>query len=111
MTADDTAPPAIWSDIIDTRAKETPERIFCELLPEDWRESGSRKVTYAQFARAVNRACWWFNDEFGTSEDFDSFTYVGDNDLRYIIVMVAAQKSERMVSYESSIKILCYVSH
>ncbi|KAI0124280.1 hypothetical protein BJ170DRAFT_686642 [Xylariales sp. AK1849] len=95
MTADDTFPPSLWSTIVDTRAKETPNKIFCEILEDDWRERGSRKITYTEISRAVNRACWWFEEEFGASKDFDSFTYVGDHDLRYTLVMIAAQKSER----------------
>jgi acyl-coenzyme A synthetase/AMP-(fatty) acid ligase len=98
MTADDTSPPAVWSTIIDTRAREAPNKVFCEILEDDWRNKGSRKITYAQFAGAVNQVCWWLRKEFGLSKDFDSFTYVGDNDLRYTILMVAAQKSERTVS-------------
>ena len=90
MTADDTSPPAIWSTIIDTRARETPNKVFCEILEDGWRDNGSRKITYAQLSRAVNRACWWFKEEFGLSNNFDAFTYVGYNDLRYTIVMVAA---------------------
>ncbi|KAK6083537.1 hypothetical protein SCUP515_01788 [Seiridium cupressi] len=93
--AEDTSPPRIWSTIIDTKARETPGTVFCEILESEWREKGSRKITFAQFSRAVNRACWWLQQEFGPSKDFDSFTYVGDNDLRYTIMMVAAQKSER----------------
>lgn len=98
MTADDAAPPAIWSNIIDRKAKEAPDSIFCELLEENWRQEGSRIVTYAQIARAINRACWWLEAEFGPSNDFDAFAYVGDNDLRYTIAMVAAQKTERTVT-------------
>ncbi|ETS80303.1 hypothetical protein PFICI_07832 [Pestalotiopsis fici W106-1] len=95
MTVNDIAPPAIWSTIVDTRAAETPSRVFCEILEADWRDRGPREITYAQFARAVNRACWWLENEFGAAKDFDAFTYVGDNDLRYTIIMIAAQKSER----------------
>lgn len=101
MTADDTFPPSIWSAIIEARASETPDRAFCEILEDGWRERGSRVITYAQFSRAVDRACWWFEEEFGPSKNFDSFAYFGDNELRYIIAMVAAQKSQRTVRHPS----------
>jgi acyl-coenzyme A synthetase/AMP-(fatty) acid ligase len=99
MPADDILPPSIWSEIVDKRARDTPERVFCEILEDNWREKGSREITYAQYARAVNRACWLFEKEFGHSKNFDSFAYFGDNDLRYIIALVAAQKSQRTVRY------------
>ncbi|KAF7531775.1 hypothetical protein G7054_g8564 [Neopestalotiopsis clavispora] len=106
MTVNDAAPPAIWSTIVDTRTAETPDRVFCEILEADWREKGPREITYAQFARAVNRVCWWFENEFGTAKDFEAFAYVGDNDLRYNIIMIAAQKSERTVSYHAVLDII-----
>jgi hypothetical protein len=99
MTVDDTFPPSIWSTIINDKVKKAPSQVFCEIHEENWRETGTRKITYAQFARAVNRACWWLEDQFGPSKNFDSFTYVGDNDLRYTIAMVAAQKSQRKVCH------------
>ncbi|KAM0813825.1 putative AMP-dependent synthetase/ligase domain-containing protein [Seiridium cardinale] len=49
MTAEeDTSPPTIWSTIINTKAREIPGTVFCEILEHDWREKGSRKITVGQ---------------------------------------------------------------
>ncbi|CAG9953514.1 unnamed protein product, partial [Clonostachys rosea f. rosea IK726] len=39
--------------IIDDRATETPGRVFCEILEDNWQNTGPRKITYGEIARAV----------------------------------------------------------
>lgn len=91
-------PPSIWSDILDSKARETPDKVWCQILEDDWLERGARDITWAQAARAVNRLCWWLQDEFGPSDHYDAFAYVGHNDVRYTFLAMASQKSQRKVS-------------
>jgi acyl-coenzyme A synthetase/AMP-(fatty) acid ligase len=95
--ADSIIPSSIWSQMIDDRATETPDRVFCEILEDNWRNTGSRQITYAEIVRAVNRLCWWLEEKIGVPKESGSFVYVGDNDLRYVLVLIASQKTQRQV--------------
>lgn len=103
MTDDATFPPMLWSVVLAERAQATPARVFCEMARDDWRaragHDAARPVSYAQMARAVDRASWWLDEVMGGGDDDDAatFVYVGPNDLRYVIALVAAQKTGRQM--------------
>ncbi|CAG9955439.1 unnamed protein product [Clonostachys rosea f. rosea IK726] len=82
--ADNIIPSSIWSQMIDDRATETPDRVFCEILEDNWRNT-------------VNRLWWQLEERIGLPKELDSCVYVGDNDLRYVFIMIASQKSRRQV--------------
>lgn len=109
MTDDDaTFPPMLWSAVVAERARTTPTRVFCETARSDWRaragRDAARSVSYAELARAVDRASWWLDDVMGGGPDDHrkdggpaAFVYVGPNDLRYVVAIVAAQKTGRQL--------------
>ncbi len=85
--------------IIDNRAHADPERLFCAYIEPKLAsvEEGLRKVTYGQFANAVNRCAWWLEQELGKSQNFETLAYVGPSDIRYAIVTLAAVKTGHKV--------------
>uniref|UniRef100_A0A8H7K3E9 AMP-dependent synthetase/ligase domain-containing protein n=1 Tax=Bionectria ochroleuca TaxID=29856 RepID=A0A8H7K3E9_BIOOC len=45
----------------------------------------------------LNRLCWWLEEKIGVPKESGSFVYVGDNDLHYVLVLIASQKTQRQV--------------
>ncbi|KAJ5678651.1 acetyl-CoA synthetase-like protein [Penicillium macrosclerotiorum] len=44
-------------------------------------------------ARAVNFLCWWIEDIIGRAETRETLGYIGANDIRYCIFLLACQKT------------------
>jgi acyl-CoA synthetase (AMP-forming)/AMP-acid ligase II len=87
--------------IIDERAKTGYGRPFALFPRSKVPGAGFRAVSYAQLANAVNRAAWWL--EATTTQDEEKerpVAYLGPNDLRYIIFVLATMKTGRKVCCE-----------
>lgn len=84
--------------IIDERARIGYEKPYA-LYPRDRDPTkGFRNISYSQIANAINRASWWLQDILRNEEKKEnSFVYLGPNDLRYVILAVAAMKADRKV--------------
>jgi thioester reductase-like protein/acyl-coenzyme A synthetase/AMP-(fatty) acid ligase/aryl carrier-like protein len=88
-----------WRDellpnIVDRLSRETPEALYAEypISPLSY-DAGYRKITYRDLANAVNGAAWWLSQTLGPSKQHEVLTYVGPNDLRYIVLVLAAVKA------------------
>ena len=82
-------------NIIDNRAKSDPEALYAEVpkSPTSFDE-GYTKISYRTFADAINGAAWWLQETLGCrSSDFETLAYVGPNDLRYNVFILAAVKA------------------
>ncbi|KAK7923419.1 hypothetical protein PG985_007490 [Apiospora marii] len=99
MTSDSTFPPSSFVDVVETKARDAPNSLYCQVLEADWREKGPRDVTYAQVARAVDALSWWLDERFGPSQDFAAFSYHGESDFRYALLILAAKKTQRKVCF------------
>jgi hypothetical protein len=55
-------------------------------------QDGLIDVTCGDFARAVNRAAGWLEDNFGRSSSFDTLAYIGPSDIRYFMFLLGASK-------------------
>jgi acyl-coenzyme A synthetase/AMP-(fatty) acid ligase len=78
---------------VDTVAKEFPTRRF-GLIPNGTEvEHGFREVTFQDLSRAVDAMSWWIRDNLGPSKESESIAYVGNNDIRYAIFMLACHKT------------------
>lgn len=84
--------------IIDERARVGYDRPYA-LYPRNKNpNNGFRSISYSQIANAINRAAWWLEGILGNEEEKEnSFVYLGPNDLRYVILVVATMKTERKV--------------
>ncbi|KAI8624786.1 male sterility protein-domain-containing protein [Xylariaceae sp. FL1651] len=79
-------------NIIDEVALNEPETVFASIpLSEDLKD-GYLDVTYRTVANAINRASWWLSENMGLANTSEVFSYIGPNDLRYPIFLVAAMK-------------------
>ncbi|KAI0441964.1 male sterility protein-domain-containing protein [Xylaria telfairii] len=79
-------------DIIDNVAKNEPLRVFASIPISEDLSDGYIDVTYHAIANAINRASWWLSESLGLANTSEVFSYIGPNDLRYPIFLVAAIK-------------------
>ncbi|KAM0454500.1 hypothetical protein ACHAPV_008371 [Trichoderma viride] len=75
---------------IDKIAREEPDRVLFYIPRNNQPSQGYDVVTTSIFANAINRMCWWLQSEVGTEPK--TIGYVGQNDIRYLLLVVAATK-------------------
>ena len=75
--------------LVDDLANQEPNRLFC-VIPG--LSQGIRSVTIADFANAINRSSLWIEEQFGQGKNFETLAYLGPNDIRYFILLLAAIK-------------------
>ena len=84
--------------IIDRLAEITPQSLYAEypVSPLNYDE-GYRKITYGDFANAINGIAWWLHNTLGLGKDFETLAYIGPNDLRYPALILGAVKAGYLV--------------
>jgi acyl-coenzyme A synthetase/AMP-(fatty) acid ligase len=88
----------VLSTVIDDCARKTPEKVVASIPVEDADlTKGLKNITYKQFAKAIDAACWWLESALGSSKKLDTFAYYGERDLRYPILIVAATKVRKRI--------------
>ena len=83
-------------------AKEDPHRLYCLVPLSRNVEEGFREVTMATFANAINVMAQWIERECGHGSDGQTLGYMGSPDLRYHILVIAAQKAGYAVSLDTA---------
>ncbi|KAI1615931.1 hypothetical protein EDD36DRAFT_402912 [Exophiala viscosa] len=78
--------------VVDSRAKKTPGRVFTSTPRTLDLHDGFYDVTYAELAHLVNYMAWWIEREMGRGEMFETLGYMGATDFRYIVAFLAAIK-------------------
>jgi hypothetical protein len=75
-------------------ANQYPNLIYAEYFDDLQNLArGYRKVTYREFANAVYGLAWWIEENVGKSSIGDgtkTIVYIGPNDLRYGILVLAS---------------------
>ena len=90
-------------NLVDHRAKCNPEALYAEYPASATTfDKGYTTISYKAFANAINGAAWWLEANLGRSEEFQTLAYIGPNDLRYNIFILAAVKVGYKVSRELS---------
>lgn len=99
--------------LIDEIACFDPGRTFISVPKSTNLENGYEDISYARFAKAVNRCSWWIEDRLGSESRFQTLAYQGPLDVRYLMVLVAASKtghvaflSSQRNSLEAHLKLL-----
>lgn len=59
---------------------------------------GFRQLTFGELAHAVNYTAWWIEKNYGRSDNYDTLTFIGANDIRYLTVIMACNKTGYRVS-------------
>ncbi|WYZ39099.1 hypothetical protein EsH8_III_001013 [Colletotrichum jinshuiense] len=81
--------------IIDEIAQSEPNREFLSVPRSSNPKDGWKPITFKQIANAVNRIAQRIIDKRGKPEpgSFPTLTYIGPNDARYMVIMVACIKA------------------
>lgn len=91
---------------VDYRAKHDPERVFALLPKGDTLQDGWYPLTYRMFAKAIDETCWWLDEVLrsvlGVEMALPTVPYIGSDDWRYTLLMYAAVKTGRKVSWLST---------
>ncbi|KAJ6024116.1 NRPS-like enzyme [Penicillium herquei] len=79
--------------IVDAIAQAWPDTLLC-IQPESNNDAFIwHKITYSAFANAVNRISWWIDGNLYGKPNGQVLAYIGANDLRYSIFMLACMKT------------------
>jgi hypothetical protein len=78
---------------VDDRAATSPNERFA-VIPQGTEIShGFRDVSMKDIAQAVNSMCWWIESTIGPAQSPETLAYMGNNDVRYFIFLLACQKT------------------
>ncbi|CCD52801.1 similar to AMP-binding enzyme [Botrytis cinerea T4] len=92
----------LLNNIVDGLAKVRPGTIYAEVPRSSISyEFGYRKISYANFANAINGLAQWLHDTLGPAENFPTLAYIGPNDFRYNALMLAAVKAGYKMFFSS----------
>lgn len=82
-------------NIIDELAKTDPEREAFSIPRSSDPKDGWKAVTFRDYANAINRAAHRLVETCGVASpgSFPTIAYIGPNDARYVVVLVAAVKA------------------
>ena len=79
--------------IVDQVASEHPDKVWVSLPKSNDIREGYRDVTFEQLANTVNIMARWIERTIGTSDSRETIAYMGINDTRYIVTILAALKT------------------
>jgi acyl-CoA synthetase (AMP-forming)/AMP-acid ligase II len=77
---------------VDSLAKSDPGRRFGLIPKSNQIEDGFREITFLDLSRAVNATSWWVEKHIGRPNKGETIAYMGNNDVRYILFMLASHK-------------------
>lgn len=89
---------------IDDYARTTPDERFAVIPRGSDLSSGFQTILMKDMAAAVNSMCWWIESMIGPAQYRETLAYLGNNDLRYFIFMIACQKTGYQVSRTADLK-------
>ncbi|VUC24934.1 unnamed protein product [Clonostachys rosea] len=78
--------------VIDDRARANPDEAMFFLADDSNGTVSLRRISTSQFSNAINYVTWWLKEQLHDPELGTVFGYIGPNDLRYFILMVASVK-------------------
>lgn len=81
--------------VIDDYAKNEPDRVFVQVPIGDEAKDGWRPFTFKEYSDSINHMSHWLVEKLGTplTGSFPTIAYIGPNDVRYLVLVVAAIKT------------------
>ncbi|PWY65421.1 NRPS-like enzyme [Aspergillus eucalypticola CBS 122712] len=86
------APRRLLAAHVDAIAVTSPTQLFGLTPNGTHAAAGFREVNFEALCRAVNTMAWWLNKHLGKSNN-ETIAYLGCNDIRYIVLMLACHKT------------------
>ncbi|KAF5870715.1 putative nrps-like enzyme protein [Botrytis fragariae] len=80
--------------IVDHMAKTKPQALYAEFpISSVTYDEGFRKVTYKDFANAINGIAWCLHDNLGVGRELETLAYIGPNNFIYPSLILGATKA------------------
>jgi len=83
---------------LDRIAEESPSRVFASVPITSNVNDGFRDVSFRDIANGVNGFAHFLENRYGRGNNFETLSYIGMPDLRYVIVVLGAMKCGYKVS-------------
>lgn len=94
------------TEIVDHVAEEEPSRVWVKISrsAESVEDSDTtwQDITFRQLSHAVNTMAHWIDkhlNKSGSKIESEPLAYMGSNDIRYPIILLAALKTGHIVSH------------
>ena len=87
--------------VLEHVARTDPQRIYAAIPKEANLDHGLRLVTFTEVLKAIDSFAWFLENNVGVSSSFDTLTYVGVDDLRYVVFFFACIKTGHKVDFEA----------
>jgi acyl-CoA synthetase (AMP-forming)/AMP-acid ligase II len=92
------------TEIVDCLAEEEPNRVWVKMpdSPDNIQNTSWKDITFRQLSRAVDAMAHWIDENLGGPErnsEIEPLAYMGVNDIRYPIVILAALKTGHTVRH------------
>lgn len=84
--------------VVDETAKSQPDLPYAYVPTSNNVSDGFKAVTFSDIATAANHVAIWIHHNLGPSDSFETISYMGLGDLRYVVVFLAAVKCGYKVS-------------
>lgn len=79
---------------IDELAEKDPGRRVCRMPESPDNPRVFFDLGIKQLAHAINYMSWWIEKEFGKGDSYsETVAYLGANDVRYLVMVVACNKT------------------
>lgn len=78
--------------VVDETAKAQPDLPYAYVPTGNNVSDGFKAVTFSDIATAANHMATWIHQTLGPSDSFETISYMGLGDLRYVVVFLAAVK-------------------
>ena len=91
--------PRLLTYVLEQEASQSPDRLFCtHPLSLKRLEDGWRRITIGELNNAVNNLAWWIEKNVAPKKHQMRLVYIGSNDIRYAIFVLACWKLDHCVS-------------
>lgn len=93
--------------VVDETAKAQPDLPYAYVPTSNSVSDGFKAVTFSDIATAANYMATWIHHNLGPSDSFETISYMGLGDLRYVVVFLAAVKCGYKVSVRRKLTGIC----
>ncbi|KAI4668190.1 uncharacterized protein J4E78_002014 [Alternaria triticimaculans] len=69
---------------IEEKAQWIPNNMYMRYAPDDWLHRGYKTITWKQYASAIDKMAFWFDERLGKAVDRETVAYFGPNDPRMV---------------------------
>lgn len=97
----------LLAQYVDYLAMADPSRRFALIPRSEDVNDGFREVTVHDIARAANSMSWWIEKHLGPPTEEETIAYMGNNDIRYIIFILASNKTGNKVYRGMRSRVMC----